>query len=80
MSGSLPQLQTFKLPDVGGVVSALQGVELNRMRSQQLMGAEQERNALRQLMGTPGFDPSSPDAPADCWKSRRPRAPPHTKR
>lgn len=62
MSGSLPQLQTFQLPDVGGVVNALQGLELNRMRSQQLQGAEQERNALRQLMGTPGFDPSSPDA------------------
>jgi len=41
----------------------MQGLELNRMRSQQLMGAEQERNAIRQLMATPGFDISSPDAP-----------------
>lgn len=57
MSGSLPQLQTFQLPDVGGVVNALQGLELNRMRSQQLQGAEQERNAARELFSRPGFDP-----------------------
>lgn len=64
MSGSLPQLQTFQLPDVGGVVSALQGLELNRMRSQQLQGAEQERNALRAVFADPNFNPSSPDAAA----------------
>lgn len=62
MSGSLPQLQTFQLPDVGGVVNALQGLELNRMRSQQLQGAEQERNALRAVFADPNFNPSSPDA------------------
>ena len=60
MSGSLPQLQTFQLPDVGGVVNALQGLELNRMRSQQLQGAEQERNATRELFSRPGFDPFAP--------------------
>lgn len=64
MSGSLPQLQTFQLPDVGGVVSALQGLELNRMRAQQLMGAEQERNNLRAVFADPNFNPSSPDAAA----------------
>lgn len=64
MSGSLPQLQTFQLPDVGGVVNALQGLELNRMRSQQLQGAEQERNALRAVFADPNFNPSSPDAAA----------------
>jgi GH24 family phage-related lysozyme (muramidase) len=60
MSGSLPQLQTFQLPDVGGVVNALQGLELNRMRSQQLQGAEQERTATRELFSRPGFDPFAP--------------------
>ena len=64
MSGSLPQLQTFQLPDVGGVVNALQGLELNRMRSQQLQGAEQERNNLRAVFADPNFNPSSPDAAA----------------
>lgn len=64
MSGSLPQLQTFKLPDVSGVVTALQGLELNRMRSQQLQGAEQERNNLRAVFADPNFNPSSPDAAA----------------
>ena len=62
MSGSLPQLQTFQLPDVAGVVTALQGVELNRMRSQQLQGAEQERNAARELFSRPGFDPFAPSS------------------
>lgn len=61
MSGSLPQLQTFQLPDVGGVVNALQGLELNRMRSQQLQGAEQERNALRQYLSDPNVDIMSPE-------------------
>jgi hypothetical protein len=61
MSGSLPQLQTFQLPDVGGVVNALQGLELNRMRSQQLQGAEQERNALRQYLSNPDVDVMSPE-------------------
>jgi GH24 family phage-related lysozyme (muramidase) len=56
------QIRPFQLPDIAGIAGAMQGLELNRMRSQQLQGAEQERNALRQLMATPGFDPSSPDA------------------
>jgi GH24 family phage-related lysozyme (muramidase)/ribosomal protein S14 len=56
------QIRPFQLPDAAGIAGALQGLELNRMRSQQLQAAEQERNALRQLMATPGFDPSSPDA------------------
>lgn len=56
------QIRPFQLPDIAGIAGAMQGLELNRMRSQQLQAAEQERNALRQLMGTPGFDPSSPDA------------------
>ncbi len=56
------QIRPFQLPDIAGIAGAMQGMELNRMRSQQLQAAEQERNALRQLMGTPGFDPSSPDA------------------
>jgi hypothetical protein len=57
------QIRPFQLPDIAGIAGAMQGLELNRMRSQQLMGAEQERNAIRQLMATPGFDISSPDAP-----------------
>lgn len=56
------QIRPFQLPDIAGIAGAMQGLELNRMRSQQLMGAEQERNAVRQLMATPGFDISSPDA------------------
>lgn len=56
------QIRPFQLPDIAGIAGAMQGMEMNRMRSQQLQAAEQERNALRQLMATPGFDPSSPDA------------------
>ena len=56
------QIRPFQLPDIAGIAGAMQGLETNRMRAQQLQGAEQERNALRQLMATPGFDPSSPDA------------------
>jgi GH24 family phage-related lysozyme (muramidase) len=56
------EFRQFQAPDITGIAGALQGMDLNRMRMQQLQGAEQERNALRQLMATPGFDPSSPDA------------------
>lgn len=56
------QIRPFQLPDIAGIAGAMQGLELNRMRSQQLQATEQERNALRQLMATPGFDPASPDA------------------
>jgi GH24 family phage-related lysozyme (muramidase) len=40
----------------------MQAQSLNAMREQQLMGAERERNALRQLMSDPNFDISAPDA------------------
>jgi hypothetical protein len=42
--------------------NAMQAQSLNAMREQQLMGAERERNALRQLMSDPNFDISAPDA------------------
>jgi GH24 family phage-related lysozyme (muramidase) len=42
--------------------NAMQEQSLNAMREQQLMGAERERNALRQLMSDPNFDISAPDA------------------
>jgi GH24 family phage-related lysozyme (muramidase) len=56
------QIRPFQAPDVAGIVGAMQGLELNRMRSQQLQAAEQERNALRGLMADPNFDISSPEA------------------
>ena len=56
------QIRPFQLPDIAGIAGAMQGLELNRMRSQQLQGAERERNALRQLMSDPNFDISAPDA------------------
>ena len=56
------QIRPFQLPDIAGIAGAMQGLELNRMRSQQLQAAEQERNALRGLMADPNFDISSPEA------------------
>jgi GH24 family phage-related lysozyme (muramidase) len=56
------QIRPFQLPDIAGIAGAMQGLELNRMRSQQLQGAEQERSALRGLMADPNFDISSPEA------------------
>jgi GH24 family phage-related lysozyme (muramidase) len=56
------QIRPFQLPDIAGIAGAMQGMELNRMRSQQLQAAEQERNALRGLMADPNFDISSPEA------------------
>jgi GH24 family phage-related lysozyme (muramidase) len=56
------QIRPFQLPNIAGIAGAMQGLELNRMRSQQLQAAEQERNALRGLMADPNFDISSPEA------------------
>jgi GH24 family phage-related lysozyme (muramidase) len=56
------QIRPFQLPDIAGIANAMQGMEMNRMRSQQLQAAEQERNALRGLMADPNFDISSPEA------------------
>lgn len=56
------QIRPFQLPDIAGIAGAMQGLELNRMRSQQLQGAEQERNNLRAVFADPNFNPSSPDA------------------
>ncbi len=56
------QIRPFQLPDIAGIAGAMQGMEMNRMRSQQLQAAEQERNALRGLMADPNFDISSPEA------------------
>ena len=55
------QIRPFQAPDVAGIVGAMQGLELNRMRSQQLQGAEQERNALRQYLSDPNVDIMSPE-------------------
>lgn len=56
------QIRPFQAPDIMGIANTMQGLELNRMRSQQLQAAEQERNALRGLMADPNFDISSPEA------------------
>ena len=55
------QIRPFQLPDIAGIAGAMQGLELNRMRSQQLQGAEQERNALRQYLSDPNVDIMSPE-------------------
>ena len=55
------QIRPFQAPDVAGIVGAMQGLELNRMRSQQLQGAEQERSALRQYLSDPNVDIMSPE-------------------
>ena len=55
------QIRPFQLPDIAGIAGAMQGLELNRMRSQQLQGAEQERNALRQYLSSPDVDIMSPE-------------------
>jgi hypothetical protein len=54
------QIRPFQLPDIAGIAGAMQGLELNRMRSQQLQGAERERNAMRALFSDPNFNPSDP--------------------
>jgi hypothetical protein len=54
------QIRPFQLPDITGIAGAMQGLELNRMRSQQLQGAERERNAMRALFSDPNFNPSDP--------------------
>lgn len=56
------QIRPFQAPDVAGIAGAMQSLELNQMRMQQLRAAEQERNALRGLMSDPNFDVMSPDA------------------
>lgn len=55
------QIRPFQLPDIAGIAGAMQGLELNRMRSQQLQGAEQERNALRRYLSSPDVDIMSPE-------------------
>jgi len=58
------QIRPFQAPDIMGIANTMQGLELNRMRSQQLQAAEQERRALRAVFADPNFNPSSPDAAA----------------
>ena len=55
------EFRQFQAPDITGLVNTVQGLELNRMRSQQLQGAEQERNALRQYLSDPNVDIMSPE-------------------
>lgn len=56
------QIRPFQLPDITGIANTMQGLELNRMRSQQLRAAEQEREAARAVFADPTFNPSAPDA------------------
>lgn len=54
------EFRQFQAPDITGLVNTVQGLELNRMRSQQLQGDEGEKNAMRALFADPNFNPSDP--------------------
>lgn len=54
------EFRQFQAPNITGLVNTVQGLELNRMRSQQLQGDEGEKNAMRALFADPNFNPSDP--------------------
>ena len=54
------QIRPFQAPDIMGIANTMQGLELNRMRAQQLQAAESDRNALRAVVSRPDFDPLAP--------------------
>lgn len=54
------QIRPFQAPDIMGIANTMQGLELNRMRAQQLQAAESDRNALHAVVSRPGFDPLAP--------------------